>query len=170
MSCSPKWKWPGFPRSRVFLDAGRARKLIERAKRKQRNGQASAAAIRAGAGFGDAKTNARVERAAVKAVTGHFKQQGYNVVSRERENCGYDLLATNGRRELHIEVKGVQGEEPSFVITENELKCASRDKNFCVAVVTSALQRSRRIDVFGGAEFRRRFETVPISYMARLKR
>ena len=31
--------------------------------------------------------------------------------SKEREKCGYDLLCTKGRKQRHVEVKGVSGSE-----------------------------------------------------------
>ena len=63
-----------------------------------------------GAGFGDPAQNAEKETAAVKLVTKALKSKGYQVVSREKEKIGYDLEATKGRTQLHVEVKGIAGE------------------------------------------------------------
>ena len=122
----PKWRWPNYPRGAVYLDETKTRSLLERAKRPSHGTQESMPAARRGAGFGDPETNRRVERAAIRTVARYFRKLGYAVTSRERMNCGYDLLAKNGRQERHIEVKGVQGTEVIFIITANEVKCAPR--------------------------------------------
>lgn len=82
-----------------------------------------------GAGFGDAKTNALVERAAVRKVTRHLEQRGFEITSRERDSIGYDLDARMGKIELHVEVKGVSGAKVQFPITKNggcPERCVSR--------------------------------------------
>ena len=49
----------------------------------------------------------------------HMKQ-GYNVISVEDENKGWDLEATKGKAFLCIEVKGLAGSQISVHISKNE--------------------------------------------------
>ncbi|MGE3316096.1 MAG: DUF3883 domain-containing protein [Planctomycetaceae bacterium] len=165
----PHWKWAKSPQSEVYLNEAQARKLSDRAKRSNPKLGKNPISVSRGAGFGNAETNARVERAAIVAVTREFKRRGFQVRSCEAENCGFDLIASRSRKELHIEVKGVQGLQPTFIITKNEVEAAQTDPLFHLAIVRSALTRSPRIDILEGAEFLRRSERVPISYRAIIK-
>jgi hypothetical protein len=124
------------------------------------------AAAQAGAAFGDAKTNRLVERAAVRIVAWHLRHRGYRVISREKENLGYDLEARKGRSQLHVEVKGISGKDLQFPITRNEVNCAGRDSTFRLMVVTEARTRKARVHEFQGCEFKRAFRLAPLSYLA----
>src|SRR5258708_7353942 len=73
--------------------------------------------FRRGSGFGDPETNRRVEEAAVAFVTESYKKRGWRIISVESERRGYDLHCQKARTEECVEVKGVQGEVPSFIIT-----------------------------------------------------
>ena len=76
-----------------------------------------------GGGFADAETAKVVEVAAIQAAIGALAKLGYtNVVDRQKDNCGYDLLAKGhgGGGELHVEVKGTSGAVPRFFMTPNE--------------------------------------------------
>ena len=69
----------------------------------------------------DPQHNAKVEKAAVKAVRRHYKKLGYAVESVERDNVGWDLEARLGDRvQFRIEVKGLSGSEPRVGLTPNE--------------------------------------------------
>jgi hypothetical protein len=57
----------------------------------------------------------------VRKVTRRLERRGYKVFSRESERVGYDLDATKGRTELHVEVKGVSGEGMQFLIAQAEV-------------------------------------------------
>lgn len=74
-----------------------------------------------GGGFGDQQTNKMVEAAAVDHVIDSYRRQGWDLRSVENEKIGYDLLATRGALEEHLEVKGVRGADPCFIITVGEL-------------------------------------------------
>ncbi|MDX1944232.1 MAG: DUF3883 domain-containing protein [Pirellulaceae bacterium] len=62
----------------------------------------------------------KVEKAAIEVTTAHFRQQGYAVDSHEKDNVGWDLLATYGNRQLRLEVKGLAGSELCVELTPNE--------------------------------------------------
>jgi hypothetical protein len=92
-----------------------------------------------GAGFGTAEQNRRVERAAIKHVTGRYEEEGYEVTSVEAERCGWDLTVVGASSEFHVEVKGVAGSLIRFFLTRNEHETALIDPNWVLVVVTDAL-------------------------------
>jgi len=123
-----------------------------------------------GAGFGNARQNVLVEKAAIAAVKKQYRSKGWSVESVESEKIGYDLLCRKGDEERHLEVKGVSGTERAFTITAAELRRADGDENFFLCVVTSALNAKRRkLLSWRGAEIRSVFALSPVSYRARLK-
>ena len=71
-------------------------------------------------GFGTPEHRKKVEKSAVKFVTNHLRKKGYNIISVEDQNCGYDLLASKGKSSLEVEVKGTAGSEERFFLTRNE--------------------------------------------------
>lgn len=125
---------------------------------------------RSGAGFGNSETNRKVERAAVRVVTEWYESDNWMVESVEAEKCGYDLLCRKDSEENHVEVKGVQGELVSFIITAAEVKQAQKDSDFVLCVVTAALTDEPNLNIFGGEDFIADFELLPLSYRAILKK
>lgn len=124
-----------------------------------------------GAGFGDPKTNKRVERSAVTAVTRKYRSHGWNVESCEKECLGYDLRCKKGSSNMHIEVKGVQGSIPNFILTRNEKRVAQNDKAFRLVIVTYALEPTKqRLETFTGRQLLREFTFEPMSFVAKQKR
>jgi hypothetical protein len=97
---------------------------------------------RLGTGFGNPEENRRVESAGMSAVREALENQDWDVdeVSRTR-GIGYDLRATRGRSEDHVEVKAVRGTARSFIITEGELQASKTDRRWRLALVTEALTR-----------------------------
>lgn len=122
-----------------------------------------------GAGFGDPVKNRKVEKASVRHVRKLFEGRGYNVVTREPECLGYDLDACKGADELHVEVKGVSGTIPNFLITQNEVRRSKSDPSFRLVVVTNALQRNPTADEFTGKEFLAKYNLAGMVFMARRK-
>jgi hypothetical protein len=92
-----------------------------------------------GAGFGSPDENKRVERAAVAFVAERYRSQGWQVRTVERERRGFDLLCIKGGQQEHVEVKGIRGTCPMFIITAGELTRAVSDTAFRLCVVTAAL-------------------------------
>lgn len=123
-----------------------------------------------GAGFGDPVTYELVWKAAVAAVTNHYRKSGWTVRNVEKENRGYDLECRKGRIVERAEVKGVSGTEPNVMITANELRFAQTHPEFVLYVVTSALTPSSTMNRYARDEFKQLFEVVPMLYRAMLRR
>lgn len=121
-----------------------------------------------GAGFGDPAENCLVEAAAMRAVVAWYKSRGWGIESVECDRCGFDLRCSKGSVIEEVEVKGVRGSEPSFIITAGEVQQAQVSRRFVLMVVTSALSSSAIITSYSGAEFRRRFRLSAIQYLAAL--
>ncbi|WP_179258548.1 DUF3883 domain-containing protein [Caballeronia sordidicola] len=109
-----------------------------------------------GGGFADPQTRREIELAAIHYVTRELELQGFTVEDRQRENCGYDLLALRGQEELLYEVKGTDAIAPRFFISRNERNCSKRNKNWRLAVVTSA-RATPTLLVLTSAEMEDRF-------------
>lgn len=92
----------------------------------------------------DPLQRSRVERIAVEVVAAHFGSLGYAVTSVERDNLGWDLNATTGRRELRLEVKGLSGSRVAVELTPNEYAAmrAHRD-SYRLCIVSEALAEPR---------------------------
>jgi hypothetical protein len=69
----------------------------------------------------------------------------------------------------NVEVKGVRGPQPCFIITAREVEQARQNGKFILMVVTSALSSSPKITRYSGAEFCRRFELSAIQFRAILQ-
>ncbi len=144
---------PGYRQTLYRTSPKEARLLLEvcgynRAKGKRRGDEGSdlvdevqaAAAV----GFGDAETNRKVERAAVRAVTDDYESKAWHVESVEAARCGYDLVCRRNRKTEHVEVKGVSGSNVGFILTEGERRKAEGDPLFVLVVVTNALTEPGR--------------------------
>ena len=71
----------------------------------------------------------------------HYRAKGYDVVSVEHEKCGWDLTCTAPDGEVaRVEVKGLSGSRPSVYLTRNELRSATEDAGWVLAVVTNAVR------------------------------
>ena len=91
-----------------------------------------------GAGFGTAEHNRLVEHAAMHATTEHYSD--WNPIDVSETKCGWDITFTKPEsRDLHVEVKGVSGSAPVFLLTANELETSLNDPDWKLAVVTRAL-------------------------------
>lgn len=166
----PKWGWLKQTRNLTYLDEPKAKKLLHLAHRKRKPTAEPAARLTvAGAGFGTTEQNRIIEQAACKAVRLHFEKKGYQVVSREEENLGYDFDVRRKGEELHVEVKGLSGSHLKFPITANEVACARSDSKFQLVVVTQTNSRQERIHEFPRKEFLSHFELKPLAFFAEAK-
>jgi hypothetical protein len=116
------------------------------------------------AGFGTAEHNREVEEAALRFVTQRYQAQGWEVFDVSGQHLGYDLRCTRGAEEAHIEVKGVAGTVPTFLLTENERQSAATDPLWGVAVVTGALEPSPELLEVGGAELLASWRLDPVTW------
>src|ERR1019366_4730130 len=121
--------------------------------------------LRGGVGFGDAMSNREVERAAIAYVKEILGNEGWGVTSVESKRIGFDLLCKKKKDERHVEVKGVRGPIPVFVITEGELRRAECDPYFWLYVVTDALD-SPNAHIMSGEEVIERYAFVALAYRA----
>lgn len=118
--------------------------------------------VRAGARKPDLK---RVERAAVEFVTETYEADGWSVESVEAKKVGYDLVATKGRQERHLEVKGISGPLVRFVLTANEHRASIEDRRFRLCAVTSATDsRHRRLHEWTGADLQATATFAPTAF------
>ncbi len=122
-----------------------------------------------GAGFGSAKDNKIVEQAAMKRAKRFYKNGGYSVKDVSSRNFGYDLLCSKGSNECHVEVKGVKGNKHQFIITERELRILKSDKDYAIALVTSALSKYISITLYERSEVLKVFDFTPIAHIAAYK-
>ena len=121
---------------------------------------------RSGAGFGTAENNKRVEQAAIAVVAKWYEDQDWQVRSVEADKCGYDLECCKDGVEEHIEVKGVQGDDPTFIITAAEIRNLMLDRKHVTAVVTNALSKNPLLTRFLRDEFLSIFHLEPLAYRA----
>lgn len=124
---------------------------------------------RTGGGFGDSAENKLVETVAIRAAIKAYETEGWTVCSVERDKCGFDLECQKNQMQENVEVKGVRGSEPCFIITAGEVKQARDNANFVLMVVTSALSKSPKLKKYSGSVFRRQFNLSPVQYRAALK-
>ena len=130
------------------------------------NAYMSSSSIHRGRVGGWNRPNKAVEVAAIKFVKAKLGRAGYRVRSRENEICGYDLHATRGVNELHVEVKGLSGETRCFFITRTELKAADQDSNWRLAIVLHVLSRPHMPAYISGRRLRQLFDIEPSQWFA----
>jgi len=84
-----------------------------------------------------------IEKTAIDKVTEYYCKRGYNVMSREKDNVGYDLLATKNKKEIYIEVKGTSVAAPysaSIGLTSNEYEnCKRSRRKYRICIVCDSL-------------------------------
>ena len=166
----PQWGWPQQPRRATYPDENTVEKLLKLASRKGKPTVDSTITINStGAGFGTAKENREVEKAACTAVKAYFEKECFEVVSREKEKIGYDFDVRRKGEELHVEVKGISGSRLRFPITANEVSCAKSDNKFVLAVVTDAKSTQRKVRVIIRNDFLKHFHIKPLAYFAEAK-
>jgi len=89
----------------------------------------------------DQEKKVAVEKAAIRSCCAHYENLGYEVVSVEKDNVGWDLVATVGRSSLRIEVKGLSGAMFSIELTPNEYNAFTDQAiDYRLAVVVNALE------------------------------
>lgn len=114
-----------------------------------------------GAGFADYQTRKEIEQAAVSFVTDHYQSQHYHIESRESQNLGYDLFATKPGSCLLLEVKGTDSDAPRFFLTRNERKCAQKEINWRLVIVTNARTKPR-LDILTIQDVESKFSLDPL--------
>ena len=116
-------------------------------------------------GHADPETIRKVEESAVAHVRKNLRADGWRIVSVESMKCGYDLHCVKPDGEMHVEVKGTRGDEPSFMLTRSEHERAQSDPKFALYLVLRALDAPRLV-VFSGEELLRKFDFQIVQYKA----
>jgi hypothetical protein len=120
-----------------------------------------------GAGFGTPEQNRKVEVAAVMAATKELVSRGWHVRSVERDRVGYDLhCCQHGRADLHVEVKGLQGDAVAFLMTDAEVRRAKSDNDFALCLVAHALLPSVKVELLCATDFLHQFCLRPVTFQA----
>jgi len=96
-----------------------------------------------GGGFGSPEQNRRAEKMAIREATALLQCQGWDVHSVEAEKVGYDLHCERKNEVLRVEVKGVRGGEPSFMLTASEYDRSQTEATFALCVVTAVLKEPK---------------------------
>lgn len=119
--------------------------------------------------FPDHDHRKKVEEASVIAAKLYLKSKGYKVVDRQKDNCGYDLLAKRSRspKELHIEVKGTSGTLMRFFMSRNEKQYMPNPK-WRLLMVTNSLVEPKAF-LFTEKEVTDMFDLKPFAWEAILK-
>lgn len=100
----------------------------------------------------DAAHNAAVEAAAIALVRKHF---GKLKQDRQKDNCGWDLEFSQGKRTLCVEVKGLSGSEIAIELTPNEYRAMRKamtgtfsDGEYRLAVACEVLTTNPKLYLF----------------------
>jgi hypothetical protein len=82
----------------------------------------------------------RVEISAIEKTIEYFENLDYIVISKEKDNVGWDLEATNNKETLLLEVKGLSGKTVSVELSPNEYQKSNEFKGqYKLCIVTNAL-------------------------------
>lgn len=118
-----------------FTDASAGKAAGRKAKSNRPNWQA------------DVELRKQIETAAVLAVGQKLETMGYTIKSVEKDNLGYDLVATRDVETLHFEVKVRSGVDVCADLSANEFDCLKRYErerkpaaHYRIAIVTDALR------------------------------
>ena len=91
----------------------------------------------------------KVEKKAIEITTNYYKKYGFTVVSKEKDNIGWDLEADNGDTLLKIEVKGLSGDSINIGLTPNEYAMMKKySSSYRISVITKALTKSPKLSIF----------------------
>lgn len=118
--------------------------------------------------FPDPELRKRVELAAIQTAK-DFLGKAHRVTDRQKDNCGYDLLARHKKtgEELHVEVKGTSSPNMQFYMSRNEFRYMPSPK-WRLLIVTEALTNPTPT-VMTEKEVRKVFEFDPFAWEARAK-
>lgn len=89
----------------------------------------------------------KIEKNAVDTVKKYYTDLKYSIRSVEKDNIGYDLIATQKEKkeELFIEVKGLSQNIINIQLTPNEYKTLKENhEKYKVAIVTNALEKKEK--------------------------
>lgn len=109
----------------------------------------------------DPERRKQVEEAAIAIIMAKYPKPKYEVLDRQKDNCGFDLLVrqmSGSSGELHIEVKGTQNAKPHFLMSRREhAYMFANPRHWRLAMVTEALSKSPKLEIMDAREAQRRF-------------
>lgn len=121
------------------------------------------------ASFPDAKVRKEIENAAINFATKTLEHRGFTVTDCQKDNCGYDLLATSPQDRMLVEVKGTASSLPRFYVTRNEYQWSIGQKEWRLFVVTDA-STVPELHEYTGSEMRDAFAFAPLAWECMLSR
>ena len=151
------WAFPSWGKVLEDLSLDKPKKILGKRAVARAHGQAG--------GYGSHEQNKKVEKAAVAFVRGYLNRRRFRVRSREKDGVGFDLEASRHGRRLFIEVKGVSGSVPEFIITRGEFRTALELDDYWIYAVTRATT-SPKLHRFTGACLRSAFNLKATAYRA----
>ena len=125
-----------------YLDRPDAKEFVRKVRAHVRSHGRPAARSRSRAPA-DPLLRRKVETAAVECVVSYYRSKGYDCLSVEKENVGWDFVCTQNDVEYLVEVKGCSG-GPDVQLTANEYGAMLRNcHQYRLAVVSNALADPR---------------------------
>lgn len=118
--------------------------------------------------FPNPEQRKRVEQAAIDAAK-TLLGKDHHVTDRQKDNCGYDLLAKNRKtgEELHVEVKGTSGSNMHFYMSRNEFRYMVSPQ-WRLIMVSDALGKPK-VNVFTAVQARQAFSIDPFAWEGTVK-
>ncbi|MBU1106393.1 MAG: DUF3883 domain-containing protein [Candidatus Riflebacteria bacterium] len=113
------------------------------------------------------KPNPEVEKVAVAFTMNYFSKQGYQIIDRQADNCGYDIIARSDRGELHVEIKGTSLSEKTFIWTRNE-RNYSFNPRWRLAIVTNCLS-TPKLTILERRQIEKAFIETPLQWEVKAK-
>ncbi len=97
----------------------------------------------------DPYTRHQIEKKAIELTVKYYERLGYSVGSVEKDNVGWDLVATMPDKNLLLEVKGLSQKEISIALTPNEYtQMKNHVDRYRICVVTNALDKNSLLTIF----------------------
>jgi hypothetical protein len=115
--------------------------------------------------FPDPERRSLVEHAAIETAKAYLSEENM-VTDRQRDNCGYDLLARNRAtgEEMHVEVKGTSSQTMHFYLTRNEYRYMLAPQ-WRLLIVTDALANAQ-VALFTHKEVKKLFDLEAFAWEA----
>ncbi|WP_177428107.1 protein NO VEIN domain-containing protein [Candidatus Venteria ishoeyi] len=121
------------------------------------------------AGVIDTEKKIIIEKSAIEFSVEYYLDQGYDVQSVESENIGYDLIASKGKIQLYIEVKGTSTksiDDINVALTPNEYVTSIRNcRKYRIVIVYDALISPKLLEFFWVSQEEAWFSEQSLTYL-----
>lgn len=119
--------------------------------------------------FPDSEHRKKVELASIKAAHALLSKT-HRVTDRQKDNCGYDLLARDKKTgdELHVEVKGTSSKTMHFYLTRGEYRYMLSTPQWRLLMVTDALSNPK-LTLLTHKEVRKTFDLEAFAWEATVR-